>query len=93
MKHWEHHKTPIDSCAGCAALTVGFASVPGGTRAGSTKLLQERTFASDMESYREARRAGEKPDTSTVKGVRKARKRQESLERVRKLGIEIPGIT
>lgn len=93
MKHWEHHNSPVASCAGCKALTVGFGSVPGGTRAGSTKLLQERTFAADVDAYYRARKAGEKPDTSTRAGVRKARQRQESLERVRKLGVEIPGVT
>ncbi len=58
-----------------------FGAVPGGSSAAAGKLAWEREFKKDQHAYREARRAGERPMTSTVKGVERARKRQEVKER------------
>ena len=82
MKHWEHHPQPQAKCAGCKALSVGFQSVPGGTRPGSVKLQHQRKFEAGLHAYREAKRNGEQPETTTVEGVRKARQKQEFLAKM-----------
>jgi hypothetical protein len=57
-------------------------------RGGSTELgrLMDHTrdFDKGMHQYREAVRNGEQPDSTTLGGVEKARRREESLERGRK---------
>ena len=85
MKHWEYHPSPLGDCFGCKALSVGFASVPGGTRPGSQKLTFQRKFDKGMHAYREARRAGEQPDGTTVEAVERTRRRQEVHERADKI--------
>lgn len=87
MKHFEvnpeHLDNPPKDCYGCKIAGVSFGSVPGGTRAGSFAKQRERKFDKDMHTYREARRSGERPDATTVEGVRSARQRRERLERGR----------
>lgn len=84
MKHQERHPHLVEGCFGCKVMNIGMASVPGGTRPGSFKKSWERKFDKDMHAYRNARRAGEQPDTVSVEGVRKNRQRMESIERGRK---------
>ena len=100
LKHYEvnpdHIDNPPKNCYGCKIAGVSFGSVPGGTRAGSYAKQRERKFDRDMHAYREARRAGERPDSTSEEGVRKARQRRESFERGRnkleKIGADVSGI-
>lgn len=75
------HLTYQENCWGCRVGTVAVASIPGGTRPGAQKAEWEKQFKADQEAYREARRAGEAPENSTVQGVRKTRMKQEIIER------------
>ena len=83
-KHLERHPEPVDGCFGCRVIGISFGSVPGGTRPGSFALQHERKFNKDMHAYREARRAGEKPDQISTESIEKYRKKEESLARARK---------
>lgn len=82
MKHWDYHPYPQQECAGCKALTVGFQSVPGGTRPGAAKLKHQQDFDNGMHAYREAKRAGEQPEGTSVEAVRKTRQKQEFLAKM-----------
>ena len=84
VKHFERHPTEVEGCFGCKVVGVTFGSVPGGTRPGSFRASYEKQFKKDMEAYYSAKKAGEQPDAVSVAGVRKARKRHESLERAKK---------
>lgn len=88
MIHWNTHPELVDGCFGCKIAGVSFSSIPGGTRPGSARASMERQWKRDLDSYARARKAGETPDASTEKGVRRARMRQESLERVQPRIVE-----
>jgi hypothetical protein len=67
-----------------------FGTVPGGASPLAPKQAWEREFNADMHSYREARRAGERPEQVNRKAIRKNRQRHEVLERaIDKNKIEI----
>lgn len=65
----------------------------GGTRLVDRQMGHTRSFETGLHRYREARRAGEQPDSTTVEGVERAQKRVESHARARrkleKAGIEV----
>jgi hypothetical protein len=61
--------------------TIYFAPVVGGGGPLSARRAHEQKFNRDMDAYREARRVGEQPETTTVEGVEKARRKQETRER------------
>ena len=66
--------------------SVYLGSVPGGTTDLAKKMDQTRQFHKDLYAFEDAKRAGEKPDGTTVKGVRSARQRVESFERAERKG-------
>lgn len=84
-KHMETHPAPVDGCFGCKVIGVGFGSVPGGTRPGSKRLAKERHFNKSMHAYREARRAGEKPEGTSLEAIERTRRKRESQERAKKI--------
>lgn len=92
VKHYETHPREVENCFGCKITSISFGSVPGGTRPGSFRKKQERDFDKGMHAYREARRAGEQPEATTVEGVRKARQKQEVVERAMKK-VEIVNVS
>lgn len=65
----------------------------GGSRQVDREMTFTRNFDRGLHRYREARRSGEHPDSTTVEGVEKAQKRVESHARGRKkleaAGIEV----
>lgn len=61
-----------------------FGAVPGGSSKASMFKAKEVKFKRDQETYREARRAGERPETSTVEGVERTRRKEETRERALK---------
>jgi hypothetical protein len=63
---------------------VYLGSVPGGTTAAAKKRDQSREFDAGLHAYREAKRAGEQPDNTSVAGVEKARRRQEQMDKVQR---------
>ena len=87
MKHWERHPEPVEGCYGCHISTINFGTIAGGTRSMSKRKDFEVKTKKDVEAYAAARAAGEQPDASTVKGVRRARMRQERNERLTKKGV------
>jgi hypothetical protein len=89
MKHMETHPEPVDGCYGCKIMNVNFGTMAGGTRSMSRRKDFEVQTKKDLDAYANARRAGEQPDASTVKGVRRARMRQERNERLASKGYEV----
>ena len=89
MKHWKTHPIYVEGCFACRIGTVGFASVPGGTRAGSVRLWHERQIKKNLEKYKGARDNGLRPEGTTVAAVEKAERLAESYDRgARKLGFK-----
>lgn len=76
-----------DSCAvneGISAemgehKAMPFIYMKGGTTRLASQMDFTRDFDAGMHAYREARRNGEQPDTTSVEGVEKARRRQERM--------------
>ncbi len=69
-----------------------FGSVLGGASPGAARKQHEQTFNADMHAYREARRAGEKPERTDRAAIRENRQRHEVLERVVDQGkVEVIG--
>jgi len=58
-----------------------FGTVLGGASPNAAKKEWEQTFNTDMHAYREARRAGERPQQVSRKAIRENRQRHEVLER------------
>ena len=65
---------------------LSFASVPGGAsgarRGGETYAQRTRRFDKDMNTYREARRNGLRPEQTNVKAVEKAEKNEYARDRI-----------
>ena len=89
MKHMERHPEPVDGCYGCKVMNINFGTMQGGTRSMSRRKDMEVQTKKDLDAYARAKKAGEQPDASTVKGVRRARMRQERNERLNKKGISL----
>ena len=65
---------------------VYIASMPGGTTELARNMDQTREFHKDMYAYEDAKKAGEQPDATTQTGVRKARQRADTMERLERKG-------
>jgi len=65
----------------------------GGSRQVDREMAYTHSFEDGLHRYREARRSGEQPDSTTVEGVENAQKRVESFDRAHrkldKAGIEV----
>lgn len=88
LDHHIRHPRFEDGCFRCKIGSVGFGSVPGGTRPGSARADKAKQFSKDMDAYWRARRAGERPEASTEKGVRQARQKAEIQEKAKKAAEE-----
>ena len=56
-----------------------FIYMEGGTTTLAGQMDHTRSFDKGMDRYREARRHGEQPDSTTVEGVERARRRQDKM--------------
>lgn len=90
MKHYETHPEYVEGCFGCKLTTIALFDVETGDFRGTTRHRHSaRKIKRDVEAYEKARKAGLRPESSTVEGVEKAEKRAESEERaLKKLGFK-----
>lgn len=80
-KQYEMQRNFNDNWSG-----LHFNAVPGGASGprmgGETPMESQKRFDQDLDSYREAKKHGLKPEQSTKKAVEKAEQRAESFDRV-----------
>ncbi len=79
--HRERHPTFTEGCLPCKLLTVGVATVPGGAKDARTGISKLNEREDDLHRYREKRRAGEQPDSTTRKGMEATEKRTALYEK------------
>jgi len=83
------HPEPVAGCFGCALGTIGFASVPGGTRGAQIERYTYDEMNKSLPKYKEARKNGLRPEGTNWRRVEKAEQMAESIDRgARKLGFD-----
>ena len=90
MIHKRKHPEYVEGCYGCKLTTVTLFDVETGDMRGTTKYRSSaRKIQRDAEAYAGARKAGLRPEASTVEAVEKAERQAESEERaLKKLGAD-----
>ena len=83
------HKDPVPGCFGCALGTIGFASVPGGSRGAQLERYTYDEMNKSLPKYKAARQNGLSPEGTNWRKVEKAEQLAESLDRgARKAGFK-----
>lgn len=76
-----HPNLDKPDCFGCKIATISFATVPGARKDAENRVSGYNKRERDLHAYREARRAGEQPDSTTSEGIEAARRRHETWEK------------
>lgn len=83
------HPEPVPGCFGCALGTIGFSSVPGGTRGAQVERYTYDQMKKSLPKYKEARKNGLRPEGTSWQKVEEAERKAESLDRgARKVGFK-----
>lgn len=75
------HPSYVEECYACKLSTIAFGTVPGGSKDSKVHVSKFKEKEKALHAYRERRRAGEQPDSISMKGIRDVEKRAERWDK------------
>lgn len=80
--HQRSHPEYVEGCGPCKWATISFGTVPGGAKDARIGATHIRRRGKGLESYAARRKAGERPDGTTLEAQEKYDKRMEAFQNI-----------